>query len=236
MTTNDLPYRAPKPILRLHHLPESFVEISGLGIAPGRPIVVLVGGAGGVQKHQLSIIKNASSELAKIADDLGVVIIDGGTDSGIMASIGQARKEGNHNFPLIGVAVEALVTPPQEGKYVGTGGSNQHSLVPLESNHSAFVLVPGHDWGDESPYLARIGTLLADGGPSITVLVNGGTIAHDDVANGFAEGRPVLVFSGTGRYADELASSPPDSALYNFVDAKDGRQIRKILLKFLGDR
>ena len=51
----------------------------------------------------------------------------------------------------------------------------------LEPHHTYFVIVPGDDWGAESPWIARTATVLAGAAPSITGLVNGGQIAYADV-------------------------------------------------------
>jgi hypothetical protein len=52
-----------------------------------------------------------------------------------------------------------------------------------------------------------VATEIAGGAPSATILINGGDIAFDDVANSLAAGRPVLVVQGTGRTADRIAAA-----------------------------
>ncbi len=49
--------------------------------------------------------------------------------------------------------------------------------------------------------------MLADGVSSMTLLVNGGDIAWQDVSESVAAGRPVLVIAGSGRTADTLADA-----------------------------
>ena len=61
--------------------------------------------------------------------------------------------------------------------------------------------------GDDAPWLARVAGNLADGLPSVTVLVNGGEAAQEDVAHSVAAGRPVVVVAGTGRLADILVAA-----------------------------
>jgi hypothetical protein len=79
--------------------------------------------------------------------------------------------------------------------------------APLEPAHTHFVLVPGSAWGDEAPWIARVAGAIADGRPSVTVLVNGGEIAWTDVAESTRAKRRVLAVAGTGRTADALASA-----------------------------
>ena len=62
---------------------------------------------------------------------------------------------------------------------------------------------------------ARVAELLAGDRPSLTLLVNGGDVSVDDVAESVRAGRPVLVVGGSGRAADTLAAAlrdetPPD--------------------------
>ena len=77
----------------------------------------------------------------------------------------------------------------------------------LEPNHTHFFLVPGDRWGDESPWLGRAAEFISDGAPSITILVNGGEIAWEDVSLSVQAGRPVIVISGSDRAADEISAA-----------------------------
>jgi len=78
--------------------------------------------------------------------------------------------------------------------------------VTLEPNHTHFLLTPGDTWGDESPWLAQASVLLSgDTEPGVTILLNGGDVAWRDTVESLCRGRRVLVVSGTGRAADELA-------------------------------
>ena len=133
-----------------------------------------------------------------VLDRLAAAVVDGGTDSGVMRVIGQARHDGQGRFPLVGVAAEGTVTVP------GNGPAGPDAAV-LEPHHTQFVLVPGTDWGDESPWLADVADALARGAPSLTLVVNGGVITYDDATASLARGRPVLVLAGTGRTADAIA-------------------------------
>ena len=67
--------------------------------------------------------------------------------------------------------------------------------------------MPGAEFGDEAPWIARVATELAGGWPSVSVLVNGGRIAYKDVACSLHAGRPVLAVAGSGRTADQVASA-----------------------------
>jgi hypothetical protein len=80
-------------------------------------------------------------------------------------------------------------------------------LTPLEPNHTHFVLIPGSNWGDESPWISNVATVLAGNTPSVTVLLNGGEITFQDAFCSVNTGRLVVVIGGSGRTADILASA-----------------------------
>jgi hypothetical protein len=172
--------------------------LARLGIPGPRPVVVVVGGAGGLSEARSALIEPLLAQaLLPIIAGLGAVVVDGGTDAGVMRLMGRLRARGPHPFPLLGVAAEGTVTLP--GQVAGTS--------TLDANHSHFLLVPGDEWGDESPWLARAATVLAGSAPSATLLINGGTISFADASHSLAEQRPVLVLAGTGRAADRIAAA-----------------------------
>lgn len=175
-----------------------------LGLTGPRPTLVLIGGADGLGDAGLAGLRPLFREtLAPLVAALAVAVVDGGTDAGVMRLMGQARAETGATFPLIGVSARGTVAlPTADGRDRPAPGP-----VPLEPHHTHFVLVPGAEWGDESPWLARVAGALAGGAPVVTVLVNGGAIAWEDVAQSVAAGRPVLVIAGSGGTADTLAAA-----------------------------
>jgi hypothetical protein len=212
--------------------------LAAFGLHAPRLVVVLIGGAGLMDAHDLDRLRPLfERSLVPVAERLGLVVIDGGTDAGVMRLIGRARTRAAATFPLVGVPAAGTVRFP--GKHWRArrrwplkhpGGRRRW---PLEAHHPHFVLVPGAAWGDEAPWIARVATALAGGWPSITVLVNGGRISYTDVACSLRAGRPVLAVAGSGRAADQLASAarggPADedamrlaaSGLVEMVDADD---------------
>jgi hypothetical protein len=190
--------------------------LNKLGLRLGHPTIVLVGGAGGLSDEDLKNLSPIFWEvLAPIAETLKVNILDGGTDAGVMRLMGQARMKISANFPLIGIAAKGTVILPDVE-------SLDQEAAPLESHHTHFVLVPGDNWGDESPWLSQIATKLAKSAPSITVLINGGEIARKDVEHSLFDKRPVVVVAGSGRLADELAADGKDIPLIKIINLTDG--------------
>ncbi len=210
-----------------------------LGVG-GRPVLVVVGGASKMSSGERRRLTPLFTEvLAPLAHRLRTTVIDGGTDTGVMSMMGSARGDGGWSFPLVGVIVERL-----------TNQSAQASVdaADLEPNHTHFVFVPGSEWGEEAPWLARLATVVAGSEPSATVLVNGGDIAADDVGNSIDAGRRVVVLDGSGRTADALAAAVRGeradgslatlaaSGLVHAVDARDRNSLAWLLDDVLSGR
>jgi hypothetical protein len=170
-----------------------------LGLDGRRPGIVLIGGAGGLGDEER--VRSLLAEgLAPLARELGACVVDGGTEAGVMRLMGEARVEASSGFPLVGVAAAGTVALPGRP-------SPRPDAAALEPHHSHFVIVPGSEWGDESPWIARVAGALAGQAPSITVLINGGETAREDARASIACGRPVVAVAGSGRAADALASA-----------------------------
>ncbi len=68
---------------------------------------------------------------------------------------------------------------------------------------------------------------------SVTVLANGGKVSQMDVEEGLAADRPLIVLSGTGRLADEIASRPIKNNLIKIVPAQNRRLLNETLRMLL---
>lgn len=177
-------------------LGDSLVEA---GLPLPSPVVVVVGGAGGVAPDDLERLTPVFVEgLVPAVERAHAAVVDGGTDAGVMRIIGRARSTSAQGFPLVGVVAEGTVRLP------GSPNS-RNDAAELEPHHTDFVVVPGIDWGDESPWISATASALARDRPSVTVLVNGGEIAYADVSHSLDAGRSVIVVVGSGRTADEIA-------------------------------
>jgi hypothetical protein len=184
------------PAVQITEAQELPAGLDALGLHPPRPTVVIVGGAAGLAEADSDRLRAVFAVgIAPVMETYAAVGVDGGTRSGVMRLFGEARAASQATFPLVGVVAGGTVDllPKQAPR---SGGA------ALEPNHTHFVVVPGRKWGAEAPWIARTATALAGSAQSITVLVNGGQIAHSDVQRSVEAGRPVIVIAGSGRTAD----------------------------------
>ena len=174
--------------------------LADAGLSPA-PVLVLVGGAGGLDTGaEAQLFGLFCSHLVPAVVRSGATVVDGGTDSGVMRAMGSARSHTGARFPLVGVAAAGTVPAPGDVAEATAG-------TRVDPDHSHIVLVPGDAWGDESPWLSAVAAALSVGHPSVTLLVNGGDIAYDDVDRSLGAGRPVVVLAGSGRAADAIAAA-----------------------------
>lgn len=183
-------------VAQVENLPAAMAE---LGLEAPQPVVVVVGGASGLDDAQAKALESLAVGIVEAAAACGAAIVDGGTDAGIMRLVGLARAKTGGSMPLVGVVVRALARLP--------GEPLQGEMAPLEPRHTHFVLVPGSMWGEEARWIARVARVVSGDSTSVTVLVNGGEIAFVDVAESVRGGRRVVTVAGTGRTADALADA-----------------------------
>ena len=185
---------------------EVLTGLEQVGVERDRPVVVLVGGAGGMGEREHETLAAVMRDaVAPAVVRAGAVVVDGGTDSGVMQLIGRARSAAAAGFPLVGVAAEGTVTVPG-------APAPSADAADLEPNHTAFLLVPGSTWGDEAPWITDVAGAIAGAQASVTILANGGEIAYTDVTGSLDSGRPVVVLAGSGRTADAIARAAAGSS------------------------
>lgn len=163
-----------------------------LGFKHGQATIVIVGGAGGMDAEAIGRVQTFfEKHLIPFAQKKNAAIIDGGTDSGVMASIGRARELTGSSFPLVGVLardVDAIRNM-------------------LEPHHTHFIFCPGNSWGDEVEWIAASASALSGSQPTTAILINGGQIAWNDARLNVEYGRQVLIAEGSGRTADVIATT-----------------------------
>jgi hypothetical protein len=197
---NDQAGETQAPVLRVASTDDLAAALDVAELRRDRAVIVLVGGAGTMGQEELATAAEVlRDEIVPVVERRDAVVIDGGTDTGVMQLIGRERSASGGRFPLVGIAPEGAVVVP--------GRTPTPDTVGLEPNHTLFLLVPGTQWGDEAPWMMDVAGVVAGRRPSVTVLMNGGQVAYTDVAASLRSGRPVVVVAGTGRTADAVAQA-----------------------------
>lgn len=188
-----------------------------LNIKAAAPTIFVTGGAAYMSEEDTIRTREIIESVVDFAAEHQAIVIDGGTESGVMQMVGDARRKGNYHFPLIGVS--------PYGKIAYPGHDNPAADAQLEDSHSHFVLVDGEDWGAESEMIVGL-TKAASGFatfPAIGILINGGKIARQEVFLAVSKEIPMLILEGSGRLADEIATA-----------FKTGKASQRILQAILG--
>jgi hypothetical protein len=192
---------------------ELSAAMAALGLHPPRPTVVVVGGAAGLEDARNDALRPMfTTGIAAVMQRFGAVGVDGGTPFGVMRLFGEARAAAAPDVALVGVVAAGPVRLPR-------GRAFTHAETALDAHHTHFVVVPGDNWGDEAPWIARAATVLAGTAPSITVLIGGGRIAYSDVHHSVDAGRRVLVVAGSGGTADALAGTVADQRASALIES-----------------
>lgn len=179
--------------------------VQALGLDKSKALIVLLGGAKGLDDTNDAELKSRLVQLftrgiARAATE-GVTIIDGGTDSGVMAMMGQGVAAQGRKARLLGVAPEGKAVYPE-----GPDRSAVADSAPLEPNHSYFVLVKSDAWGGESKMLAALAQEIGNGIPAVTILVGGGDISKQDLLYSVRQRWPIIAVQGSGNLADQVAT------------------------------
>lgn len=204
--------------------------LTELNLGSDYPVIVLIGGA--IDTLQADASMRAIETIARLAHEMKILIICGGTDMGVMAKIGQVRSQNTYTFPLVGMTLEDLVTwpdGPQSTKFLWWGRERWQ----LEPHYPYFILVPGSHFGDESPWIVEAASIFSNDNQSVTILINGGEISRKDIQLSLEEGRPVIALSHTGRLADEISQDFERNGLITVISANADERIAEVIRSIL---
>ncbi len=172
--------------------------VKALGLGSPRPVVLVSGGAADLDSAVKPRLRQLFARgVARAAAQLGAVIVDGGTCFGVMELMGAAVADLGHRTPLLGIAPLARVQ---------TDGAAAGERVPLDPNHSHFLLTLGEDWGDEVETMFATAAALADGKGVVVVVAGGGSRTLTEVFHSVRRRWPLIVVAGTGGVADQIVT------------------------------
>lgn len=172
--------------------------VKALDLPKTTRLLILSGGADQMSPEQVFRLKDLFAVIGRMLVQYGVTVIDGGTESGVMKLMGQALgRAGSNKISHIGVV-------PANVK-IGTGDLQAEDV--LEPHHSDFILVESDEWGGETEQMYKLAAHLSVEIPSVALLVNGGEIALREVELNVQQGREIIVITGSGRLADEIADA-----------------------------
>jgi hypothetical protein len=179
--------------------------VGALRLETRRSVILVAGGAEALPADARAFLTQLFGRgVARAAAEIGAVIIDGGTQAGVMEVLGQAAADCGHRGPVLGIAPAGLVASPD-----GSAGGRSGDVVPLEPNHSHFILADAAAWGGELKTMFDVATVLAEGAKAVTLVAGGGPHTLAEVRESVRRGWPVIAIEGSGGIADALAARPP---------------------------
>lgn len=177
--------------------------VQALGIPQPRSLIMIAGGAAQMgEQDRANLVRLFSDGIASIAATHHALVIDGGTQSGVMELMGQGVARQPQRPSLLGISPSGNITYP--GK---TSPQASQEQAPLDPNHSHFVLVDSNQWGGETETMYELAEVYSQSCPSVAILVNGGAIARNEALFNVRQGRPIIVIEGSGRLADQLVEA-----------------------------
>ena len=198
--------------------------LDALEITSPSAVILLFGGAAGLDDSRKAHLTTLFADgVAPVAAELTALIIDGGTQSGVMAMMGEAVARHRGKCQLLGIAPKGKITNPEI-----TGASKISEGAALEPNHSHFVLAESAEWGGETGKMLELAN--AFNAPIVAILVNGGAIAGDEALQSVRNGWQLLVFEGSGRFADELSAAIRDGQVAKSVEVSEIARSGRITL------
>jgi len=203
-----------------------------LDLPPYEGIIVVHGGAGNMEPDLIDAVRAfVIAGLAPFAQARHILIVDGGTQTGVSRVMGDARQHIRGTYPLLGVVPHRYVIypggPPLDGE-----------RIPLNPSHTHFIFVEGDEFGVESELL--VGLLRASGKPGLALIINGGDIVLKEVMAHVAQGNALVTVRGSGRIADRLADSTseeraalPPGARLHLADLSAPQDFARLLARLL---
>jgi TRPM family ion channel len=182
-------------VKRLAH-PDADIRARSLGVPRGRPVIALFSSGEPVETE---LGAKVLPLLRQVVAGRDAVFITAGADVGVVHLLGVALEAVDGKLPpFVAVAPSGKVVTGEETPTAGE--------LPLNPNHDVAVLVPGKNWGEETPALFRtVDAITGKRGRVTALLIGGDNVARAQVTTHLSGDRPLVVVAGTGGLADEIA-------------------------------
>jgi hypothetical protein len=180
--------------------------------------MLISGGADDYPPCIVAQTRRAIESVIRFAFDRHILLVDGGTNTGVMGIIGEIFAQVKRTSqtkrppPLIGFVPKFMVT------YAGAPCEPRCSKpAQLDPNHPYFVLVHGtKEWGGEIDCLFNLVGLISKRIPSIGIIANGGLTTLREAVYSVRQGKELIVFEGSKRAAEVIVAAidgEPESEL-----------------------
>ncbi|PRY34572.1 hypothetical protein [Umezawaea tangerina] len=183
-------------VKRLAH-PDANIKARSLGVSRGRPVIALFSSGDSLSTELGSQVLPL---LRRVVTGRDAVFVTAGADVGVVHLLGVALEAVEGKLP-------PFVAVAPSGKVVAGEDKPSEGELSLNPNHDVAVLVPGKNWGEETPALFRtIDAITGKRGKAIALLIGGAELARDQLTAHLGGDRPLVVVAGTGGLADEISS------------------------------
>lgn len=160
-------------------------------------LLLLVGDAGNMDQRFYDQMQSVFNVIANFVNENRLMVVDGGIDAGLVAVMGKALATNGRTAVHLGVT-------PAKAPMISEDKLAEEALEP---HHSHFLLLDGFQWQQTVPPKFQIVNYFSLRAPVITLLINGEDISLQEIQACVRLGYKVIVFSGTGKLADEIATA-----------------------------
>jgi len=208
VTKRDITFPNGRQATLVETLPSATASelIAKLGLQKSKAVILILGGTDIPNAElQARLLQLFSRGLARAVVENGALIIDGGTKSAAIKALDKALIDGARKVSLLAVVNDSQIT------YDADDASGREVL---DSNHTHFVAVKSASSDSEMNTMYGIAEEISQDIPILTMLVNEGSVARDEVVRSVRKEWPILVVGGSGGFADEIQQAWKDKQNY----------------------
>ena len=165
-------------------------------------LVIIVGTANDNESQLNEPVSMLGHPLARFIAETNASVLDAGIARGLSQLVGEAVSQRSKSQNVIGVSPRGCVSYPQNLEPVVT----TNMRLPLDPNHTHFVLTQGSRWGDEIDTKYDLARELGKDVPVICIVAGGNNTVVHELLQIVKQRWPILVIEGSGGVADQITS------------------------------